>query len=52
MAEVTDYNGQISYGEDVISRIMYARKKGGLGRLQAVLVKTVNSVIRELLMAG
>jgi uncharacterized 2Fe-2S/4Fe-4S cluster protein (DUF4445 family) len=52
MAEAADYNGQISYGEDVISRIMYARKKGGLKRLQGVVVKTINGVIDELLAAG
>jgi len=52
LSEMADYNGQISYGEDVISRIMYARKKGGLKRLQTVLVKTINNVIHELLTAG
>lgn len=49
LAESSDYNSQISYGEDVISRIMYARKKGGLKRLQDAVIATVNSVIRELL---
>ena len=29
LGEAADYNGQISYGEDVISRIMYAQKEGG-----------------------
>ncbi len=52
MAEAADYNGQISYGEDVISRIMYARKKGGLKKLQAIIVKTINGIIDELLAAG
>ncbi|MBF0205109.1 MAG: 2Fe-2S iron-sulfur cluster binding domain-containing protein, partial [Desulfamplus sp.] len=29
-----DFNGQISYGEDVISRIIFAEKEGGLDILQ------------------
>jgi uncharacterized 2Fe-2S/4Fe-4S cluster protein (DUF4445 family) len=49
IAEAADYNSQISYGEDVISRIMYARKKGGLKKLQGLVIKTVNSIINELL---
>ena len=52
VAEAADYNGQIGYGEDVISRIMYARKKGGLKKLQTVVVKTINGVIKELLDNG
>jgi uncharacterized 2Fe-2S/4Fe-4S cluster protein (DUF4445 family) len=49
LAETADYNGQISYGEDVISRIVFAQKAGGLKRLQEVVVSTINGVIRELL---
>lgn len=49
LAELSDYNGQIRFGEDVISRIMYTRKKGGLKRLQEAVVHTVNGVIKELL---
>ncbi|MBA4389888.1 MAG: ferredoxin [Syntrophus sp. (in: bacteria)] len=52
MAEAADYNSQISYGEDVISRIMYTRKKGGLKKLQGIVVKTINGIIEELLTAG
>ena len=52
VAEAADYNSQISYGEDVISRIMYARKKGGLKKLQGLIVKTINSIINELLTMG
>lgn len=47
-AESSDYNGQISYGEDVISRIMYAQKPEGLGRLQASVVDTINRLIDEM----
>ncbi|OPY67682.1 MAG: hypothetical protein A4E57_02149 [Syntrophorhabdaceae bacterium PtaU1.Bin034] len=49
LAEASDYNGQISYGDDVISRIMYAQKPGGLKRLQEVVVGTINGVIGELI---
>jgi uncharacterized 2Fe-2S/4Fe-4S cluster protein (DUF4445 family) len=50
--EAADYNSQISYGEDVISRIMYTRKKGGLKKLQGLVVKTVNNILNELLTTG
>ncbi|MCX8022887.1 MAG: ASKHA domain-containing protein [Syntrophorhabdaceae bacterium] len=49
LAESSDYNAQISYGEDVISRIMYSQKKGGLKKLQESVVNTINGVIKELL---
>jgi uncharacterized 2Fe-2S/4Fe-4S cluster protein (DUF4445 family) len=49
LAEAADYNAQISYGEDVISRIMFSQKPGGLKRLQEVIVGTTNGVIHELL---
>lgn len=45
----SDYNGQIGYGEDVISRIEYSQKPGGLKRLQEVVVSTINNIIKELL---
>lgn len=49
IAESSDYNAQISYGEDVISRIMYSRKKGGLKKLNEVVIGTINKVVKELL---
>lgn len=49
LGESSDYNGQISYGDDVISRIMYSRKRGGLKRLQESVILTVNGIIKELL---
>jgi uncharacterized 2Fe-2S/4Fe-4S cluster protein (DUF4445 family) len=52
VAEAADYNSQISYGEDVISRIMYTRKKGGLKKLQGLVAKTINGILNELLTAG
>lgn len=48
LAEAAEYNAQISYGEDVISRIMYARKSGGLQKLREVVVSTINAIIAEL----
>ena len=49
LSEYGDFNGQISYGEDVISRIVYAEKPGGLERLHTVVVETINTVIRKVL---
>ena len=49
LAQGVDYNGQISYGADVISRIAYCQKKGGLKKLQQVVVATINGIIKELL---
>jgi len=45
LGEHGDFNGQISYGEDVISRIIYAEKPGGLKTLQRVVVETINKVL-------
>jgi uncharacterized 2Fe-2S/4Fe-4S cluster protein (DUF4445 family) len=42
------YNAQISCGEDVISRILYTRKEGGLHHLQGLVVGTINGLLREL----
>jgi uncharacterized 2Fe-2S/4Fe-4S cluster protein (DUF4445 family) len=49
LSQYGEFNGQISYGEDVISRIVYAEKPGGLKRLHTVVVQTVNAVIRKVL---
>lgn len=48
LAESSGYNGQISYGEDVISRIIYAAKPGGLLTLQQKIIKTINTIIEEI----
>jgi uncharacterized 2Fe-2S/4Fe-4S cluster protein (DUF4445 family) len=45
LAEHGDFNGQISYGEDVISRIMVAAKPGGLDTLHEVVIRTINRII-------
>ncbi|MBU1878719.1 MAG: 2Fe-2S iron-sulfur cluster binding domain-containing protein, partial [Chloroflexi bacterium] len=42
------YNAQISCGEDVISRIVYAQKGDGLQHLQRLIIKTINELLAEL----
>ena len=42
------YNKQISCGEDVISRIIYTKRKRGLERLQRLAVETINELLDEL----
>jgi uncharacterized 2Fe-2S/4Fe-4S cluster protein (DUF4445 family) len=42
------YNKQIACGEDVISRIIYAKRKRGLDRLQRLAVETINDLLEEL----
>ncbi|MBI4188088.1 MAG: DUF4445 domain-containing protein [Chloroflexi bacterium] len=49
VAEAVEYNGQISYGSDVITRIAYCQRPGGLKTLQKVVVATINDVIDTLL---
>ncbi len=49
LAEFGDFNGQISYGEDVISRIMFAEKPGGLERLQEVVVACINKILGKMI---
>ncbi len=48
LAEYSDFNSQISYGEDVITRIVYAEKPGGLKTLHSVVVKTINKIIKKI----
>ena len=48
LAEYGDFNGQISYGEDVISRIVYAEKAGGLEKLHSIVIKTINDIIHKI----
>jgi len=42
------YNEQISCGEDVISRIIYAGREGGLEHLQGLVMGTLNKLLAEL----
>jgi uncharacterized 2Fe-2S/4Fe-4S cluster protein (DUF4445 family) len=48
LAQFGDYNGQISYGEDVISRIIYAGKPEGLQKLHEVIINTINKLIKKM----
>ena len=43
-----EYNRQIGRGEDVISRIIYAGKNGGLGELRTLVRDTINEVLGRL----
>jgi uncharacterized 2Fe-2S/4Fe-4S cluster protein (DUF4445 family) len=43
-----EYNRQISCGEDVISRIVYAKREGGLEHLQRLVVQTINENISQI----
>jgi len=44
-AQASEYNGQISRGEDVISRIVYASKNGGGEELRISVQRTINDLI-------
>jgi uncharacterized 2Fe-2S/4Fe-4S cluster protein (DUF4445 family) len=48
LAENGLFNGQISYGEDVISRIVFAEKGDGLKILQRVIIKTINEILENI----
>ena len=48
VASSTDYNAQISYGEDVISRIMYCRKRRGLTKLHNEVMSTINRLVSDI----
>lgn len=52
LAEYSDFNSQISYGEDVITRIIYAEKPGGLKKLHSVVVRTINKIIKNIVGAS
>ncbi|MEJ2586430.1 MAG: ASKHA domain-containing protein [Deltaproteobacteria bacterium] len=42
------HNNQASFGEDVISRMIFACGKGGLTPVQKAVIKNINQLIREL----
>ena len=48
LASYGEYNKQISYGEDVISRIIYAGKPNGLQKLNEVVIATINKLIKKM----
>ncbi|MBW2568150.1 MAG: DUF4445 domain-containing protein [Deltaproteobacteria bacterium] len=48
MACYGDFNRQISYGEDVIARLVYAEKAEGMERLHDVVIEIVNLIIQKM----
>jgi len=47
--QVSSQNKQISRGEDVISRIVYAERQArGLEELQGMVIETINELLEEL----
>ncbi len=44
-----DYNGQLSYGDDVIARIIYSQKEQGLQKLQRSAAASINQIMHRLL---
>jgi uncharacterized 2Fe-2S/4Fe-4S cluster protein (DUF4445 family) len=49
LAQAVEYNTQIAYGEDVISRIAYTQKAYGLKKMKDLVVSTINGIIKQLL---
>ena len=49
LAKDSCYNPQMSYGEDVIARIVYAEKPKGLGMMQELVVDAINTLIKNML---
>ncbi len=49
LAQYGQFNGQISYGEDVISRIIYAEKPNGLEKLHQVVIESINKIIKKII---
>lgn len=47
-AQASEYNGQISRGEDVISRIIFSSKNGGREELQNRVLDTINQLVGQL----
>jgi len=44
-AQVAEYNGQITRGEDVISRIIYASKNGGENEMRELVLETIDNLL-------
>ena len=49
IAGAGDYNSQISFGEDVINRIIYAETPEGLTKMSDLAIQTINTIIQKLL---
>jgi uncharacterized 2Fe-2S/4Fe-4S cluster protein (DUF4445 family) len=49
IGHAADYNSQMSYGDDVITRIVFSQKEQGLQKLQRSVAATINQVMHRLL---
>jgi uncharacterized 2Fe-2S/4Fe-4S cluster protein (DUF4445 family) len=49
LAQASEYNPQIRFGDDVITRIIHSQRPGGLGQLQEAVVGGLNKIVRELI---
>lgn len=49
LSEHGEFNSQISYGEDVISRIIYAEKGDGLQTLHEKVLETINKILEKII---
>ncbi|HEY4696320.1 MAG TPA: ASKHA domain-containing protein [Candidatus Hydromicrobium sp.] len=45
----SEYNPQIKFGDDIINRIIYANRKGGLEKLREVIIDSINNLIWKLM---
>jgi uncharacterized 2Fe-2S/4Fe-4S cluster protein (DUF4445 family) len=45
-AQASQYNKQISRGEDVVSRIIFASKNGGIEELRSLVLETLNELLQ------
>ena len=49
IGHAADYNAQMSYGDDVITRIVFSQKDQGLQKLQRSVAATINQVMHRVL---
>ena len=49
LAEYGDFNQQMTYGEDIINRIVYAEKGDGLQELCRAVLETINRILAKIL---
>ncbi len=49
LAQASEYNPQINFGDDVITRIVFSQKNEGLKKLQQSVVEGLNKIISELI---
>ena len=49
LARASNMNNQITYGEDLVTRIAVARNPEGLKKLQTIVIETINEIIDRLL---